>query len=138
MIDQPISDHQFEQHLQNGLLMGSRCSDCKALFVPPRTVCSNCQSTDLAWDSASGKGTLIAFTSIAIGTPAMLKLGYDRNNPYISAVIELEEGSRVVARLDQVDARNPESIPIGLPVQVQFPHDRLQDGLVFVPQSSLG
>ena len=132
MIDTPINDHHFAQRIASGSLSGSKCGDCGKLFVPPRPVCE-CGSTQLDWEEVSGNGKLVAFTCIAIGPPSMNEYGFDRDNPYVSAVIELTEGPRVVARLDGVDAQTPGSIQIGLNVKVDFEASRPDGGLVFRP-----
>jgi uncharacterized OB-fold protein len=69
-----------------------------------------------------GNGELAAFTCIAIGPPFMIKEGYDRKHPYVSGVVELEEGVKVVARIEGVDASKPETIEIGAPLRVEFLH----------------
>ena len=120
--DRPLNDHAFAQFLQEEKLMGSRCTDCGALFVPPRALCVNCHRTSLEWAPMSGRGTLAAFTCIAIGPPAMVAQGFDRDHPYCSGVVELEEGPRAVARIEGVDAKRPETIVIGMPMEVMFLH----------------
>jgi uncharacterized OB-fold protein len=50
----------------------------------------------------------------------MAALGYGRDNPYCSGVVELEEGARVDARIEGIDASTPESIQIGMPLKVKF------------------
>lgn len=117
---QLISDHQFEQFLREERLMGSECSSCGSLFVPPRARCSKCQGTGMQWSEMSGKGRLAAFTCIAIGPPSMIEEGYDRNNPYCTGVIELQEGPRMVARIDGVDAQKPETIKIGTSLIMKY------------------
>ena len=102
--------------------MGSRCQKCGALFVPPRSICIKCHGTEMEWVEMKGKGKLAAFTCIAIGPPFMIKEGYDRKHPYVSGVVELEEGVRVVARIEGVDGSKPETITIGTPLQVGFLH----------------
>lgn len=74
----------------------------------------------MEWERMEGRGKLVAFTCIAIGTPAMLKLGYGRENPYCTGVVELKENARVVARIQGVDTRNPGAISVGMPLQVDF------------------
>ena len=49
-----------------------------------------------------GAGRLVALTSISIGPPAMQMEGFNRNNPYCTGVVELDEGPRVVARIEDV------------------------------------
>ncbi len=68
----------------------------------------------------SGKGTLLAFTTIEVGTTMMLDSGYDRGNPYCSGIVELEEGPRISAQIMGVDAGNPQSIAIGTPLKLDF------------------
>jgi uncharacterized OB-fold protein len=74
----------------------------------------------MEWFESKGKGNLAAFTAITVGPPRMVELGYNRNNPYVSSVVELEEGCRVDARLEGVDPKKPEEIKIGMPVKVKF------------------
>lgn len=129
MEERPFSDISYEQFLKEEKLMGSRCTQCNALYVPPRPICVECRSIDMAWEEMSGKGKLRAFTCITIGPSFMRAEGYDRNNPYCSGVVELDEGARVDARIEGVDTQNPETIKIGMPLKVQFLH-RPEDGPV--------
>mgnify|MGYP001454453859 CR=1 FL=1 len=109
-----ISDRAYAAFLKQGQLQGSRCTVCEAIFVPPRGLCPQCHQADMQWTRMSGNGHLFAFTCIAIGPPWMAALGYDRDHPYCSAVVELDEGPRVVARIEGVDTNRPENIRIGL------------------------
>ena len=120
MADRPISDYQFERFLEEEKLMGAQCVGCGALFVPPRAICPKCHNSEMEWVETEGKGRLVAFTCIAIGTSAMIAEGYDRNNPYCSGAVELVEGPRVVAQIEGVDTLNPETIKIGMPVKATF------------------
>ena len=120
MAEKPINDYGFEQFLNEGKLMGSRCNGCKTLYVPPRSLCPQCRRSDMEWAETAGEGRLVAFTSISIGTPAMIEEGYDRNNPYCSGAVELTEGARVVARIEDVDSLHPETIEVGMPLRVKF------------------
>ena len=104
MEERPFSDVAFEKYLREDKLMGSRCKNCEALYVPPRPICVTCAGDDLVWEEMSGKGKLAAFTCISIGPSAMIAEGYNRNNPYCSGVVELVEGPRVDARIEGVDA----------------------------------
>ena len=120
MAEKPINDYGFEQFLNEGKLMGSKCNACETLYVPPRSQCPRCRQSEMEWTETAGEGRLAAFTSISIGTPAMIKEGYDRNNPYCSGVVELEEGARVVARIEGVDSIHPETVELGMPLRVKF------------------
>jgi uncharacterized OB-fold protein len=122
MEERPFSDISYEQFLSEEKLMGSRCKTCGALFVPPRPICIQCHGSNLEWAEMRGKGRLSAFTCIAICPPFMIAEGYGRNNPYCSGVVELEEGVRVVARIEEVNTREPEYIQVGMPLTVSFLH----------------
>jgi hypothetical protein len=118
----PFNDISYERFLSEDKLMGSKCRRCGVLSVPPRSICIKCYSSELEWVEMKGNGKLAAFTCIAIGPPFMIKEGYDRKHPYVSGVVELEEGVKVVARIEGVDASKPETIEIGAPLRVEFLH----------------
>lgn len=128
MDQKPVSDYWFEEFLKEEKLMGARCAGCGILSVPPRLVCSGCYSSEMEWEEMEGTGKLAAFTCIAIGPSFMAEEGYDRKNPYCTGVVELGEGTRVVARIEGVDARDPESIRVGMPVAAKFLHRGEGDG----------
>ena len=91
----------------------------------------------MVWVEMKGKGKLSAFTCIAVGPPFMIAEGYDRKHPYCSGVVELDEGVRVVARIEGVDATKPEDIKVGMPLTVRFLHrgegDTRRTYLAFAP-----
>jgi len=122
MIDRPISDIAYNQFLQEEKLMGSKCEQCGTVYVPPRPICIECRKSDMQWIEMKGKGKLAAFTSISIGPSFMIEEGYNRKNPYCVGVIELDEGPRVDARIENVDASKPDDIKVGTPMTVKFLH----------------
>ena len=134
----PFSDNSYQQFLDEEKLMGSKCQGCGALFTPPRPICTTCHGTEMEWVEMKGNGRLIAFTCIAVGPPFMIEEGYDRKHPYISGVVELEEGARVDARIEEIDGNRPETIKIGTPMTVKFLHrgegENLRTFLAFGPR----
>ena len=86
----------------------------------PATICPQCHGEALEWVELSGHGKLAAFTSIYVGPSAMVAEGYDRNNPYVSGIVETEEGAKISARILGVDARQPDVAWIGTPLVVTF------------------
>ena len=122
MEQQLFNDISYEQFLSDDKLMGSRCKQCGAFYVPPRPICIKCYASEMEWVETKGRGRLAAFTCIAVGPPFMVKEGYSRANPYVSGVVELDEGARVVARIEGVDGGRPETIKIGTPLRVEFLH----------------
>ena len=133
MSSRPMSDHSFAQFLLEEKLMGARCTGCQTLYVPPRTLCPQCYRSEMAWVEMQGRGTLAAFTCIAIGTAALQAEGYGRENPYCTGVVILDEGPRVVARIEGLDPQQPDQIKIGAPLKVRF----LQRGTAAEPRAVL-
>ena len=122
MEERTFSDISYEQYLNEEKLMGSKCLKCGAIFTPPRPICIKCHSSDMEWIEMKGNGKLAGFTCITVGPAFMIEEGYDRNNPYCVGVVELEEGTRVDARIEEVDAGKPETIKVGMPMSVKFLH----------------
>ena len=110
----------FNKFLSEHKLMGTRCTKCGGLYLPPRAICPRCHDDQLEWIELSGKGTLAAFSSIYIGPSALQAEGYDRNNPYCAGIVELDEGVKISARILGVDAKNPASSAIGAPLTIEF------------------
>ena len=137
MEERPFSDISYEQFLNEEKLMGSKCQKCGALYAPPRPICIKCYGTEMEWVEMKGKGKLAAFTCIAVGPPFMIEEGYDRKHPYVSGVVELEEGTKVDARIEEIDGGKPETIKIGTPLTVKFLHrgegENLKTFLAFRP-----
>ena len=122
MEERPFSDISYEQFLNEEKIMGCRCKKCQALYLPPRPVCIKCYGDEMEWVEMKGKGKLAAFTCIGIGPAFMTEEGFDRNNPYCSGVVELEEKVRIDARIEGFDNNKPETIKVGTPVTVEFLH----------------
>ncbi len=108
-------------------LLIQRCGRCDALRHPPRPMCPQCHSLD--WDTveASGRGTVYSFVM-----PHHPPLPWFPE-PYVVAIVELVEGTRLVTNLVDVA---PEAVSIGMPVTVRF--ETFDDGLVlplFAPEA---
>lgn len=109
----------FWDALREHRLLVQRCSDCGVLRHPPRPMCPGCNS--LAWDAveSSGRGTVHSFV-----VPRHPPLpGFD--DGYIVALVDLEEGTRIVSNLCEVA---PDQAFVDMPVEVVF--ETFDDGLV--------
>ena len=122
MLERAFNDQSYEQFLQEELIMGTKCKKCGALALPPRPLCISCFSQEQEWVQLRGAGKLAAFTSIVVAPPTMAKEGFNRNNPYIVGVVELEEGPKMVVRIVGLDAKKPEEIKVGSPLKAEFVH----------------
>ena len=97
--------------VQDEKLLIQKCGSCGVIRHPPRPMCGECQS--LEWDSieSSGKGTIYSYT--VIHHPKIP--GYDY--PSICALIELEEGTRIVSNIVDCD---PKNVKIGMAVEMNI------------------
>lgn len=96
----------FSAAMQHRLVI-QRCTSCKALRHPPGPSCPECNSFDWHELEASGRGTVYSFV-ISHHPPHP---GFAM--PLLVALVELEEGVRIVANLVGVAH---EDVAIGMPV----------------------
>jgi uncharacterized OB-fold protein len=118
--DRDFNSASFYQFLAEKKLMASRCKKCQTAYIPPHPICQKCFGNEMEWVEVKGDGKLAAFTAISVGPSCTLEEGYDRNNPYVVGIVELDEGPKVSGRIQGVDAKKPESIKVGTPMKVEF------------------
>lgn len=129
MLDEKeITIQNYLDYIQSKKLMGSKCKKCDALYVPPRKLCTKCNSTDLEWKEMSGKGKIAAFSCIGVGTTFMVNKGYSMKKPYCFSVIKLDEGPMISGQLIDVDESKPDTILIDTPVNISFIETDLPGG----------
>ncbi len=97
-----------------GELRIQRCVSCGALRHPPRPMCPTCQS--LEWDAVVASGNGVVFSYVVYQSPPQAGLPV----PYVVAVVQIEEGVRVVGNVVGCDAAD---VRIDLPVEVVFAAD---------------
>jgi uncharacterized OB-fold protein len=109
-------------------LTASRCTACNRLDFPPRLVCLDCGGYDLAQEVLSGKGDVYARTVIARGSsPTEFQEQQDLIGSYAVALVQLQEGPRILAQLTDVD---PADVEIGMPLDAVFRRIYRQEGVV--------
>ena len=133
MTQREFTPASFSQFLAEKKLMASRCKACGGVHLPPRPLCPECHGVEMEWQEMSGQGKLAAFTAIAVVPSFMAKEGYGRDNPYLTGIVELEEGPRISARILGLDAKEPEKIAVGTPLKVQFIQKGKETFLGFAP-----
>ena len=90
-----------------------RCRRCGQRWAPPTARCPACLSEDIEWRPVSGRGQIFSFTVFRRAYhPA-----YRERLPYVVAVIELDEGPRLVSNIVGCP---PEEVVCDLPVMVTF------------------
>ncbi len=89
------------------------CKACGQRHFMPRFLCPHCWSTDLEWVEASGRGTVHSYT-IVRRAPLV---SYEHRVPYVVALIDLEEGPRMMSNIVGPEALDTQ---VGSAVEVCF------------------
>ncbi|BAI74861.1 hypothetical protein AZL_b01980 (plasmid) [Azospirillum sp. B510] len=114
-------DADFQEHLRTGRFMLQRSRTSGRFFFYPRVAEPGTGATDLEWVEASGRGSVHATTTVRVKAPG---------SDYNVALIELEEGPRMMSRVEGIA---PDAVKIGLPVQARIHQDGETRYVVFDP-----
>jgi hypothetical protein len=101
----------FWEACERGELVAQRCGSCGALAHPPRPMCPRCHSTQREIVRLSGRGEVYSW--IVPRHPAPIGFA----EPPIVALIQLDEGLRLVSNVVGVDAG---AMRNGMRVEVAF------------------
>ena len=94
-------------------LEGCKCGACGATFLGERSVCSKCGARDqMSAVKLPNRGELYSFSIVYRSFPGV-------DVPYISAVVDLEDGTAIKGNLINVEP-DPDKIEFGMPVEVVF------------------
>ena len=103
-------DEFFWEGARQGQLLLRACAGCGRIAHPPVPMCPQCHSLDWTTRQASGRGRLYSW--ILSRHPSR-----PDDSPRIVALIELEEGVRLVSNIRDA---SPEQLDAGAPVTVCF------------------
>jgi uncharacterized OB-fold protein len=95
------------------------CKVCEQPIYYPRHACPVCLGDALDWRPASGRGTVYAFSIVHLPIAPWMA---DRM-PYVPALVDLEEGVRVLTNIVDCD---PRQVVVGAAVEVRW--EPLDDG----------
>ena len=115
----------YRSYLNEGKLGFQRCRSCRSAVFYPRVLCPVCGSASFAWEESGGRGTVYATTAV-----------YHRDRePHNVALVDLEEGFRMMSRVEGVPAEE-----VGVGLRVRFEVRGEDDGpvAVFVPAEPAG
>jgi uncharacterized protein len=104
---------EYWQAANQNRLVVRQCKACAALHFLPRHLCPQCWSDDLEWVAATGKGTVHSFTVIRRAPLS----SYAPRVPYVVALIDLDEGPRMMTNIVGDDALETK---IGDRVELRF------------------
>jgi uncharacterized OB-fold protein len=100
-----------------GRLLGSKCTSCGTVLLPPQPRCFNCQGDAFEWVELPGTGRIYTFTVVWHPLAPQLTTVV----PYVSGVVELDgtqgAGARLIVNIVDCD---PETVAIGDRVRVIF------------------
>ena len=114
-LPQPTPDTEpFWQAVKRHELMLPRCKACGELHYYPRPFCPNCFSWDLEWVRCSGRGKVYSYVINHRPAP-----GFQDEAPHIIAVIELEEGPRMMGNVSGIEP-DPAKVQVDMPVEIIF------------------
>lgn len=112
-------------------LMIQQCTKCGHNRFPPTPYCQKCHAPEHEWVASQGHGSIFSWIVVEHPIPADL---YRGDVPYVVALIDLDEGVRVVSNVVKCD---PYAIQAEMRVQVVF--DDVAEDLTlprFVPAGS--
>jgi uncharacterized protein len=95
---------EFWRAASRGELLVQRCVSCGHRQHYPRAMCTECWG-DVEWLSCSGRGVVHTFSRVR---------GRDGSVAHVVAIIELEEGPRMMGNITDTDL---ETVHIGMAVE---------------------
>ena len=90
-----------------------RCKACGQYWFPPALSCPHCQATDFVWQPVSGRGKVFSFVTYH----RVYHPGFAKDVPYVVALVELDEGPRLLTNIVGVA---PDKVACEMPVKVVF------------------
>jgi len=84
----------YWEALAQGRLMFQRC-DCGLAWLPARRECPQCLSDKVRWENATGTGKLVSWVVYHMAYSDAFK----DKLPYNVAVVELDEGPRLITNM---------------------------------------
>jgi hypothetical protein len=104
----------FWEAAKRGELRLQYCADCRQYYFYPRALCRQCWSSNVEWRTVSGRGRVHTFTiNYRAGRASPFP------GPFIIAIVELDEGPRLMTNLVGVEA-DPAVVRCEMPVEVVF------------------
>jgi len=90
-----------------------KCDDCGKFWFPPTRTCPHCLSSRFQFSEVSGKGKIYSFVTYhRVYRPA-----FAQDVPYVVALIELDEGPRLLSNIIGV---SPDEVACEMKVEVVF------------------
>jgi uncharacterized OB-fold protein len=75
--------NDFIDHLEEGSVMATRCTDCGTIFFPPRADCYRCLASNMEWVPVTGTGKLVTYSKLQYAP-----IGFGDDLPYAIALLD--------------------------------------------------
>ena len=89
------------------------CNSCGRDHFYPRPFCPSCWSDDVVWKQASGRATLYTYSIVHVNDLPP----FGARVPYVAAIVELEEGPRVMTNVEGVPF---DELTVGMDLLVDY------------------
>jgi uncharacterized OB-fold protein len=109
------NDEAFWSAVEGHSLELPYCTACARYFFYPRAICPHCWSSQVERRPVSGRGAV--WSHVIVRFPVGGHAGWKERLPYVVALVELEEGVRIMSN---VVGCAPEDVRAGMPVEVTF------------------
>jgi uncharacterized OB-fold protein len=103
----------FWQAAKEHRLLIPRCNACAKFWFPPSRLCPHCLSGDVGWQAVSGRGHVYSFVVFH----RVYHPGFAGEVPYVVAIVELEEGPRMLTNIVGIPV---DQVRCNMPVAVVF------------------
>src|SRR5512136_2525673 len=110
----PVADQDtkpYWEYTKKHELRVQKCQSCGKLYYPVSRICPHCLHMGADWAKLSGKGTVYSFIIARRRSHPAMPV------PYVLAIIELEDGIRMISNVVEC---NVEDVSVGMPVEVVF------------------
>ena len=112
----PVADEAsapFYEGAKRHQLVLARCGRCGQWRLPSREHCPDCWSTEVRYEVASGRGIVYSFGVMH----QKLVPGFEDLVPYHFAIVELDEGPRLVTNIVGCPM---DALRVGMPVEAVY------------------
>jgi uncharacterized OB-fold protein len=114
---------EFWDATGEGRLLLRHCRSCDEVHYYPRNFCPSCWSDDVNWVEAAGTGSLYTWSTVMQNDLPP----FHEQVPYVAAIVELDEGPRMMTRLVDCEA---DAIEMGMRLSARF--EPLDDDVTIV------
>ena len=110
-------DRPYWDGLALGELRFQHCSGCGNRWLPAREHCPQCLGNQVNWEKSRGIGRIVSWVIYHVAYHA----SFESKLPYNVAIVELEEGPRVLTNI--VERSSGRQLEIGAPVSLAVAYE---------------